>query len=427
MIPSSGSTLSSLRHGNARLEVMYQISKLLTSFDCIETTSDAALGLLASTLPLRSAVLIVTEDSRSHMIVWRRAGQTVAHMRSVKERCKKTYAYLIGATADDRLEIGEQAGASALPKHGNSDEIVNERYIVAPLVVAHQPLFGCLQLEGAQAFEEMDLMFVNAIANQLSIAFDRDHARRRELVRREYAEGLAVENARLYEEAKQAVLVREHLLAVVSHDLRNPLGAILLTAEVLAMKPEVSAQAARITRAANRMLRLIEDLLDFASIETGSFSMKRSLQDPGAIALELQTNFEAIAHEKKVALVVSMVPHLPQVSCDRDRILQVLTNIVSNAIKSTPRGGRVKVGVQALATDVLFSVTDTGSGISKDDVAHLFERYWRSLDAGYKGTGLGLAIARGIVLAHGGRIWVDSELTHGAKFCFTLPLEPAQG
>lgn len=285
-------------------------------------------------------------------------------------------------------------------------------------------------------------MFVNAIANQLAIALDRDRVRRGDITRREHAEegrthaegsstkyeALAGENARLYEQAQQAVRVREQILAIVSHDLRTPVGTILMATTVLAQseqpeeaREELLRTVGRIRRAAERMQRLIEDLLDFASIEAGNLAIKREAQDPGSMIHEALASFEGVAKQMRLRLTARVEPQLPDLYGDRDRILQVLSNLVSNATKVTAEGGNVALRVEARGHDVLFAVSDDGPGISEENQKHLFERYWRSADATYKGTGLGLAIARGIVDAHGGRIWVESELGHGATFLFTIP------
>jgi signal transduction histidine kinase len=177
----------------------------------------------------------------------------------------------------------------------------------------------------------------------------------------------------------------------------------------------------RIKRAADRMQRLIEDLLDFANIETGRLAISSALHDPGEMLDETLACFESAAQEKHIWLMAEVQPHLPRFWCDRDRILQVLSNLVSNAIKSTADGGHITLRVEARGGEVWFSVADDGQGISKDDLKHLFERYWRSEDATYKGSGLGLAIAAGILAAHKGRIWAESELGQGATFWCALP------
>jgi signal transduction histidine kinase len=445
-----------------RLEHLYEISKLFASFETVEQTFDPALAIAARTLSLRSAILIQTEDGRSKMIVWCSEGQSPEQMRAVKEHLEKSFGYLVGATSTGSVDRSERAGITALPRREGTAENPAHRFIVIPLVVAHRPPFGALQLEGAQPFDETDLMFVNAIANQLAIALDRDRVRRRDITRLEHAEeertqaettgatsergrliaegsstkyeALAAENARLYEQAQQAVRVREQILAIVSHDLRNPVGTILMATTLLAqpeepgeVREDLSRSVGRIRRAAERMLRLIDDLLDFASIEAGSLAIKRQAHDPGSMIQETLASFEGVANKRRLQLAASVETPLPKLDGDRDRILQVLSNLVGNATKVTAEGGHIEIHVEARGHDLLFAVSDDGPGISEENLKFLFERYWRSADATYKGTGLGLAIARGIVNAHGGRIWAESELGHGAKFLFTIPAAGAAG
>jgi len=250
-------------------------------------------------------------------------------------------------------------------------------------------------------------MFANAIANQLAVALDRDHT---------------------WRQVQHAARVREQILAIVSQDLRNPLGTVLLEASALAKKrapeqrPGEIPEVQNIQRAAGHMLRLISDLLDFASIEAGHLAIKRKPQDPGAMIQETLATFESVAGEKRLRLTAHVEPHLAKVDCDRDRILQVLSNLVGNAIKATAPGGHVTLRVEAQGKDLVFGVSDSGPGIRAEDVKHLFERYGRSGQARYKGTGLGLAIAKGIVRVHGGRIWAESKPGLGATFLFAVPL-----
>jgi signal transduction histidine kinase len=459
-----------LERAHQRLQHLYEIGKVFASFDSVEQPFDPALGIVARTLPLRSAILVETHDDRTRMIVWPSEGQSSEQMAAVKDHMQAAYKYLVGAPSTEALHLSEQAGMTTLPKQGENQEGLANRFIVIPLVVARRPPFGALQLEGAQPLDKADLIFVNAIANQLAIALDRERAWRRDITMREHAEEgrthaeegrthaeerrtdaedrrvtadrgrviaehsrekyetLAADNARLYEQAQLAVRAREQILAVVSHDLKNPLGAILMTTDALAKRGVVEerrrgyAQAfGRIQRSAERMLRLIEDLLDFASIETGHLAIKRRPQDPGPMIQETLTSFEGVALDKGQQLTADLQPGLPKVYCDRDRILQVFSNLVGNATKATPGGGSITLRAEARDHDLLFSIADTGPGISEEDATHLFERYWRADEVEYKGTGLGLAIAKGIVNAHGGRIWAESELGQGATFFFTVP------
>lgn len=249
---------------------------------------------------------------------------------------------------------------------------------------------------------------------------------------------VCVDNARLYEEAQRAVRMRENFLAVVSHDLKNPLGSIMmantLMAEHLADQasgaPNTSPNTSLvrhtqiIQRAAQRMDRLITDLLDLASLDAGQLSMARVPSKIEEIALEALEVHVPFARQKDVQLVTELEPGLPSVSCDRGRIQQVFTNLIANALKFTPSGGRITLRGVRSGDHVQLSVVDTGAGIKAEHLAQLFERFWQASKTGGGGSGLGLSIARGIVEAHGGKIWVESEPGVGSSFSFTLPQAP---
>jgi PAS domain S-box-containing protein len=239
---------------------------------------------------------------------------------------------------------------------------------------------------------------------------------------------LAIENARLYEEARHAISVREQTLAIVSHDLRSPLATIVLASTILGddemLRTSRWSQAVvveKIQTAASRMDRLIGDLLDFVSIEAGKLSIIAKPQSVATIIDESTVSFEPLAKKRGITLTGVTPDGMPAIQCDRDRILQVIGNLLGNALKITPRDATVSLRAEQRERDVVISISDTGPGIDLADQKRLFERYWRSKDATYKGTGLGLAIAQGIVEAHGGLIWVESVLGHGATFSFSVP------
>jgi signal transduction histidine kinase len=461
MTVGANGALLGQEQAHLRLQHLYEISKLFAGYEDIDQTVDPALSLINQTLQLRSAILTEAEGRHSRRVVWRAEGVSPEHLQAVKEYVEAAHSYLVGDAPTGPSDMSERPGKTALPWTAETEAKLGRRFIVMPLVVPHGPPFGTLALEGSRTLDKTDLIFVNAIANQLAIALDRNRAWQQDIIRRvraeagrlhaeamgaaaereraiaeglrEKSEALAADNARLYEQAQQAVHVREQILAIVSHDLRNPLGTILLTTGILAKKAVqenvvqkerragLPLAVGRIKRAAERMLRLIEDLLDFASIETGRLAITCEPQEPAAIIDETLASFESATHEKELRLTAEIQSGLPKIYCDRDRILQVLSNLVGNAIKITGEAGQITLRVEAHAEGVLFGVSDDGPGIAEEDLKHLFERYWRSGEAQYKGTGLGLAIARGIVAAHGGRIWVESELGLGATFWFTVP------
>ncbi|HLL55656.1 MAG TPA: PAS domain S-box protein [Myxococcaceae bacterium] len=237
---------------------------------------------------------------------------------------------------------------------------------------------------------------------------------------------LAVDNAQLYWTAQRATQARDEVLGVVAHDLRNPLNAIVLSASKLQRRPpEVSEerrarQPSETILAASRMMnRLIQDLLDVARIEARQLSMERA---PQPVAPLVQEALEAARPLAPTVTFEGDVPErLPPVDADRDRVLQVLSNLIGNAVKFTPRGGRITVAAWPFGDEVLFAVQDTGAGILPSHLEHIFDRFWKAdVTDRRRGAGLGLAISKGIVEAHGGRIWVESEPGEGSTFFFTL-------
>jgi PAS domain S-box-containing protein len=237
------------------------------------------------------------------------------------------------------------------------------------------------------------------------------------------------ENVRLVGEAHEALRAREDLLAIVSHDLRNPLGVVLASTALLLksnLPPDKQERARRqveaIQRAGNRMNRLIRDLLDFASIQAGRLSVSKHPQDVAAMVNEVLEVTEPLAATKSHRLVADVAPELA-VRCDHDRVIQLFSNLVGNAVKFTPDGGTITVRAAPEGGILRFSVTDTGPGISADELPHVFDRYYQAQRRNRDGIGLGLSIARGIVEAHGGRIWAESEEGKGSTFSFTLAPE----
>jgi len=236
----------------------------------------------------------------------------------------------------------------------------------------------------------------------------------------------AIDNAQAYAMARRANHAREEVLAVVSHDLRNPLSAIAMCSRVLLESPpgtaeERDALLATIVQSTELTNRLIEDLLDLSMIEAGRLSVERRMEDVAPIVEQVVQMFVGIASERSIALYEDVAPGLPPVMGDAARILQALANLIANALKFTDAGGRVTVSAEPHEDGVVFSVRDTGSGIPPEHLSRIFERYWQSRGkAPIRGSGLGLAIAKGIVEAHGGHIWVASVPGEGSWFSFTV-------
>jgi signal transduction histidine kinase/CheY-like chemotaxis protein len=246
---------------------------------------------------------------------------------------------------------------------------------------------------------------------------------------------LAVDNARLYESqraarerAERAVKTRDEVLGVVAHDLRNPLSGIRMAAEVAlgdGVPEERRLQMLEtIIRSTERMDDLIEDLLDVSRIEAGVLRVEPVSAAPAVLLADAVEALAGAAGPAGVFLHMGDAESLPRVLADPDRIRQVLVNIGGNAIRYTPSGGTVTFTAEEAEGKVSFSVADTGCGIEPGSMEALFDRFWQGGKERKGGAGLGLSIARGIVEAHGGRIWVTSVEGQGATFHFTLPVSP---
>jgi two-component system, chemotaxis family, sensor kinase Cph1 len=227
---------------------------------------------------------------------------------------------------------------------------------------------------------------------------------------------------------QRAVRARDDLVAVVSHDLRNPLGVIQMQAAILQQtvgsgnedfSRRIQTSVDHIQRAVGRMNTLIRDLLDLAKLEAGRFTLQSSRCQLNDLIEESLLILRPLAEAKQISLTAELRAH--EVQADRDRIFQVLSNLVGNAIKFTPKRGSISVRAETAETGVRVTVSDTGPGIPSNQLANVFDRYWQARRSDQEGSGLGLFIAKGIVEAHGGKIWTEARTGGGATFIFILP------
>jgi len=311
-------------------------------------------------------------------------------------------------TEEERLPTSP--GGEASHAHGGAVR----SFLAAPVVLSDGEVVGALLFGHPDpgAFTERDERIVQGIASWAAVAFH---------------------NARLYEGAQRATRARDDMLAVVSHDLRNPLNVIAtgaaLILEIDLPEPKKRQQLETIRRTTDRMNRLIQDLLDVTGVESGKLSIHRERLGMKELLEEAREMMTPLAAERGLILACEDVEGDASLTADRERMLQVFSNLVGNAIKFTPEGGRVSMGADRGPGIARFWVEDTGPGISEEDLPRLFDRFWRGKDHREAGAGLGLPIAKGIVEVHGGTMTVDSAVGRGTRFTFTLPLSggPSSG
>lgn len=394
----------------AELELLFEVTAAVSRATTVADVYHLALAAVARASDADRVAILVT-DAAGLMRFAASRGLSEAYQRAVDGHSPWPAAAVDPAplVVDDVLADPAWAGFA---------DVVRAEGIrtIAFIPLVHQrELLGKLVLYRAEPrpFAARAIQLASTIAAHVAHAVA--HHRRQEAL------------ARALRDEQAATRACEEILSVVSHDLRNPLGAVLMgAAALLHIETEpadprlarVRTTAERIARQARRMARQIDDLVDFAGIQSGRLSLDRREHAPADLLAAAADIFGSQADERGVRLEATR-PELPRITCDADRGVQVLANLIANALKVTPRGGAIAIGAEA-GDGTVFYVRDTGPGIGADELPHLFERYWRSASPTYKGTGLGLSIASRIVAAHGGRIWADSAPGAGSTFYFSL-------
>lgn len=342
----------------------------------------------------------------------------------------------------ERVKTDEHLAKSRIVVEEGADEVVHEARERADEVLAkaRAKADGALRNDGASQQVREDVALerqrdADVLATERRIAdvkLGEERASRQraivELLQHEREEtDASVVEERVY--ADDAIQSRDNVLAVVSHDLRGLVAAVGFSAELLQRHPRdatlpdrVDREAARIRSLVARMSHLLGDLVDVATIEAGRPSIVRRPNDPQRLLSDTVDAFQAAAEARGVTLEVEPGDAPETASIDSGRILQVFANLVSNALKFTPRGGRVSLGVDIVEGQLRYAVSDSGPGIAPDHLDAVFRQFWQVNRGDRRGMGLGLYISRWIVEAHGGKIWVESSVGHGTTFFFTLPL-----
>lgn len=326
-----------------------------------------------------------------------------------------------GSTPDELLDIRDPVSGEAIPP-GETPyaRALRGKPTARELLIRAADGDEDRYVRAAAAPVEVDGRIIGAVA----ISSDLTERKRVE----EEREHLLAREIEARAEAEEAVRGRDDVLAVVSHDLRNPLNTISMSASTLKEMELSDEQQARqleiILRAGNQMKRLIQDLLDVSRLERGrELNLERSSVEVPSLVREVCDAFRAQAEEKLLELVCDVAEPVQDVLADRDRLMQVFSNLVGNAVKFTPEGGRVAISAEQQGEFVRFEVADTGPGIPESQIPHLFESHWQERRTAHMGAGFGLRIARGIVRAHDGTIEVESQPGEGTTFRFTIPVQ----
>ena len=299
--------------------------------------------------------------------------------------------------------------AFAEPSQRSTVEALGPRSLICvPLVDSGKPI-GALTLVtsgSGRRYDEADLSLAADVAHRAAIV---------------------VEHARLFHQAEQATRARDDVLAVVAHDLRNPLNTVTMAISLMLETTPIERTQERrqqeiVRRAADQMNRMIQDLLEVKRMETGHLTIEAKPESADVLVSDTIEMLRPLASGSSIVMEANVDAELPPVLADAARIQQVLSNLVGNAVKFTPRQGRISVSANRLDREVRFAVIDTGPGIPPEQVPHIFGRFWQAKSSDRRGIGLGLAIAKGIVEAHNGRIWVESQVGVGSTFYFTLPI-----
>ena len=327
---------------------------------------------------------------------------------------------LLDREYDEFQRAGRERDQRPLDREERFRELpgVNER--AEALLAAYDRLDAALVAEGDKWQGELDRIgrigwFANLALSALGVAAVVTVA------------GLTRREQRARAAAESAVRTRDEVVSIVSHDLRNPLSTVQMAAAYLL--DSLPAEAVRasdrkslemIKRAAEGMARMIQDLLDIARIESGNLAVERAVFPLAPFMDDAATMLRPLAEKQRQRLDVTVADALDTVCADRDRLLQILSNLVGNAVKFTPPGGTITMAAEAADGAVRFRVSDTGTGIPPEQVPHLFDRFWQATRTDRRGLGLGLPIVKGLVEAHESRIVVTSAVGQGTTFSFTI-------
>lgn len=412
-----------------QLRTLYGISKLLSTFESIEITFPKILALTAESFPLKSAVLIEHWDGQIKTSTWYSGDATDDQGGQSILNARHSYFYLTGNSELETDVINEES-ASKQSQALIGDDL--KKFISLPLILDLLPAFGILQLQGADTLDEIDLEFVGALTDLIAVALDRYYKTKTE---RKYWTSEARESSITISRTQHKVMdletersLREGFVSLLTHDLRNPLSAAMMAAELILRKSDSSESsrnlAQKIFRSIKTAQEMITNLLDANLIKGGgklplrkkSFSLNLLIQE--TVESLVTVNGERFDFDSQ-----------EDITCfwDPNGIRRIIENLCNNAIKYGFPQTRIILAVLKDKNDfVHISVNNQGDLISPEDQASIFDQFRRTETAllgTKKGWGIGLTLVRGVAMAHGGSAKVESTVEKGTTFTVVLPLD----
>ncbi len=395
-----------------RQRLLAEVGKILnTSLEAhtlIHNLGEFCLGNLADwcvIIPKSGNISLIKKDKNSE-------AQFIEYLRSDLPLCERVFDVIDGRKNIVINDITKEKLQLIQFTQKQLDSIIDmgiKSVVISPLLGRDELLGAVIHVRIHKNYLAQEVLFLEDIVSRASLALD---------------------NANLYQLAQESVKERDELMRIVSHDLKNPLTSVKLNGEMLkreVLKLEASGltllkRITAIETSANLAIGLIKDLLDTAKIETGGLKLDLKIVKANEIMQEVGSVFTSLAEESGVSLSLKVEgnENLSFVG-DPDRIQQVISNLLGNALKYTPAGGAVAFTIKERPDGLLFIVKDNGPGIDKEKQIKLFQKYWKASEGKGHNLGLGLAIAKGIVEAHQGKIWLESSLGVGTAFYFSLP------
>ncbi len=400
--------LTAQRAAERTLTILAEAGRVLGASLDIEETLQRLTSLLVPRLADLCTVDIVEDELVRRVAVSHRDPARVEDVRQIRRREAFASAGVDRVLATGDCELVPVMTDEFLREASHDDDhlararALGLRSLVIVPLVAHGRTIGALTLGstgGVPSYAEADRDLALALAERAALALD---------------------NARQHAATIEALRLRDEVLGVVSHDLRNPLNAISLSAQLIARRSP-SDEVDAIQHAVGRATHLIHDLLLAAKMDFATIPLERK-EERALSLLDEVVALHSVSASLNALELTAAVEEDAIVWVDRHRVVQMLDNLVGNAIKFTP-SGRVELRARLEKDALVLEVSDTGVGIAPSDLPHVFDRFWQSAHARRAGAGLGLAIARGIAQAHGGDISVSSELGIGTRFVATLPMK----